>query len=82
MKLRKLKKRNLLSLLAIIQELSFLENGIFDVQIKCIHEYKRQQMMNALYIIRKYLEIKSGLYPKSKRPISFIFGGKAAPAYI
>lgn len=53
-------------------------NSIFDVQIKRIHEYKRQQM-NALYIIHKYLEIKSGVYPK--RPISFIFGGKAAPAY-
>lgn len=37
--------------------------------------------MNALYIIHKYLEIKSGLYPKPKRPINFIFGGKAAPAY-
>ncbi|HLX54412.1 MAG TPA: glycogen/starch/alpha-glucan phosphorylase, partial [Aquella sp.] len=53
-------------------------NSIFDVQIKRIHEYKRQQM-NALYIIHKYLEIKAGKYPK--RPISFIFGGKAAPAY-
>ncbi|MCC2645920.1 MAG: glgP [Burkholderiales bacterium] len=53
-------------------------NSIFDVQIKRIHEYKRQQM-NALYIIHKYLEIKSGIYPD--RPISFIFGGKAAPAY-
>ena len=53
-------------------------NSIFDVQIKRIHEYKRQQM-NALYIIHKYLEIKSGNLPK--RPITFIFGGKAAPAY-
>lgn len=54
------------------------KDSIFDVQIKRIHEYKRQQM-NALYIIHKYLEIKSGNYPK--RPITFIFGGKAAPAY-
>lgn len=53
--------------------------SIFDVQIKRIHEYKRQQM-NALYIIHKYLEVKSGNYPE--RPLTFIFGGKAAPAYI
>ena len=58
-----------------------LKDGIFDVQIKRIHEYKRQQM-NALYIIHKYLEIKSGIAPKPARPINFIFGGKAAPAYI
>jgi len=52
--------------------------SIFDVQIKRIHEYKRQQM-NLLYIINKYLEIKQGIYPKNS--ITFIFGGKAAPAY-
>jgi starch phosphorylase len=54
-------------------------SSIFDVQIKRIHEYKRQQM-NALYIIHKYLEVKAGKLPP--RPITFIFGGKAAPAYI
>lgn len=54
-------------------------DSIFDVQIKRMHEYKRQQM-NALYIIHKYLEIKAGKYPV--RPLTFIFGGKAAPAYI
>lgn len=53
--------------------------SIFDVQIKRMHEYKRQQM-NALYIIHKYLEVKDGVYPT--RPLTFIFGGKAAPAYI
>lgn len=53
-------------------------NSLFDVQIKRLHEYKRQQM-NALYIIHKYLEIMKGILPQ--RPITFIFGAKAAPAY-
>ena len=54
------------------------ENSIFDIQIKRLHEYKRQQM-NALYSIYKYKEIKKGKLPK--RPITMIFGAKAAPAY-
>lgn len=53
-------------------------SSIYDVQIKRLHEYKRQQM-NALYIIHKYMEIKAGRLPKT--PITFIFGAKAAPAY-
>ena len=53
--------------------------SIFDIQIKRLHEYKRQQM-NALYIIHKYLEIKGGKKPAT--PITFIFGAKAAPAYV
>ena len=54
------------------------ENSIFDVQVKRLHEYKRQQM-NALYIIYKYMQIKAGNKPKT--PITMIFGAKAAPAY-
>ncbi len=55
------------------------ENSIFDIQIKRLHEYKRQQM-NALYVIHKYLEIKRGKVPTT--PITVIFGAKAAPAYV
>lgn len=54
------------------------ENSIYDIQVKRLHEYKRQQM-NALYAIYKYLEIKKCNLPK--RPITMIFGAKAAPAY-
>ena len=54
-------------------------NSVFDVQVKRLHEYKRQQM-NALYIIHKYLEIKAGKKPET--PVTCIFGAKAAPAYV
>lgn len=56
-----------------------LPDGIFDLQVKRIHEYKRQQL-SALYVIRKYLDIKKGILPA--RPINFIFGGKAAAGYV
>ena len=61
------------------QNVELDENSIYDIQIKRLHEYKRQQM-NALYVIHKYLEIKKGKVPK--RPITMIFGAKAAPAYV
>ncbi len=61
------------------QNIELAENAIFDIQIKRLHEYKRQQL-NALYVIHKYLEIKEGKLPK--RPITVIFGAKAAPAYV
>jgi starch phosphorylase len=54
-------------------------DSIFDIQVKRLHEYKRQQM-NALYVIHKYLEIKDGKIPTT--PITVIFGAKAAPAYV
>ena len=60
------------------QGIDLKENSIFDIQAKRLHEYKRQQM-NALYIINKYLEIKSGKLPE--RHLTFIFAAKAAPAY-
>ena len=60
------------------QNVDLDENAIFDIQIKRLHEYKRQQL-NALYVIHKYFEIKAGKKPA--RPITCIFGAKAAPAY-
>ena len=64
--------------LKMTQNVDIDENGVFDIQIKRLHEYKRQQM-NALYAIYKYKEIKKGNLPK--RPVTMIFGAKAAPAY-
>lgn len=61
------------------QNIELAENAIYDIQIKRLHEYKRQQL-NALYVIHKYFEIKAGKLPKT--PITVIFGAKAAPAYV
>ncbi len=61
------------------QNIDIDENSIYDIQIKRLHEYKRQQM-NALYLIHKYIEIKNGKKPET--PITAIFGAKAAPAYV
>lgn len=73
------KKAALCDYIATKEGINLDPNSIFDIQIKRLHEYKRQQM-NALYIIHKILEIKNGITPP--HPISFIFGAKAAPAYI
>ncbi len=80
--IKAIKKDKKAELAAYIKEHEGVEinpNSIFDIQIKRLHEYKRQQM-NALYIIHKYLEIKGGKKPST--PITFIFGAKAAPAYV
>lgn len=71
-------KTELKKYLQMTQGVEIDENSVFDIQIKRLHEYKRQQM-NALYAIYKYKEIKKGNLPK--RPITMIFGAKAAPAY-
>ncbi|MGB4612821.1 MAG: glycogen/starch/alpha-glucan phosphorylase [Erysipelotrichaceae bacterium] len=76
-----IKQKKKASLIKYIKERENVDidpNSIFCIQIKRLHEYKRQQM-NALYVIYKYLEIKNGNIPV--RPITIIFGGKAAPAY-
>lgn len=73
------KKVELKNYLKATQNIDIDENSVFDIQIKRLHEYKRQQM-NALYVINKYFEIKAGKKPV--RPITVIFGAKAAPAYI
>lgn len=71
-------KRRLKNYLKKVQNIEIDENSIFDIQIKRLHEYKRQQM-NTLYVIYKYLQIKKGNIPTT--PITVIFGAKAAPAY-
>ncbi|MEW8996169.1 glycogen/starch/alpha-glucan phosphorylase [Clostridium sp.] len=71
-------KRRLKNYLKKVQNIEIDENSIFDIQIKRLHEYKRQQM-NILYVIYKYLQIKKGNIPTT--PITVIFGAKAAPAY-
>lgn len=73
------KKAELAQYLKETQGLEINPNSIFDIQIKRLHEYKRQQL-NALYLIHKYLEIKKGHKPTT--PITAIFGAKAAPAYV
>ncbi len=81
-KLAEIKMNRKKELAAYVKEVEGVEldpESIFDIQSKRLHEYKRQQM-NALYIIHKYLEIKAGKKPV--RPITFIFGAKAAPAYV
>ncbi len=77
--IKKAKKAELAAYIKEHEGVDINPNSIFDIQIKRLHEYKRQQM-NALYIIHKYLEIKGGKKPSA--PITFIFGAKAAPAYI
>lgn len=81
-KIGEIKKENKIALKEYLKETQGVEideNSIFDIQIKRLHEYKRQQM-NVLYIIYKYLDIKKGNRPTT--PITMIFGAKAAPAYV
>lgn len=81
-KIYEIKKGKKAALVSYIQEkegITLNADSIFDIQVKRLHEYKRQQM-NALYIIHKYLEIKKGKKPST--PLTFIFGAKAAPAYV
>lgn len=73
------RKKELVSYVKEAEGVDLNPDSVFDIQIKRLHEYKRQQM-NALYIIHKYLEIKAGKKPV--RPLTFIFGAKAAPAYV
>ncbi|MDD6812494.1 MAG: glycogen/starch/alpha-glucan phosphorylase [Lachnospiraceae bacterium] len=73
------RKKDLAAYVKEAEGVTLNPDSIFDIQSKRLHEYKRQQM-NALYIIHKYLEIKAGKKPA--RPMTFIFGAKAAPAYV
>ena len=81
-KLLEIKHKNKEALCAYLketQDIKISPDTIFDIQVKRLHEYKRQQL-NALYIIDKYLEIKAGKIPAA--PVTAIFGAKAAPAYV
>ena len=81
-KLLEIKHKNKETLCAYLKETQDIDisaDTIFDIQVKRLHEYKRQQL-NALYIIDKYLEIKAGKIPAA--PVTAIFGAKAAPAYV
>lgn len=78
-KIKRQKKAQLAEFIRNKEGISLDTSAIFDIQVKRLHEYKRQQM-NALYIIHKYLEVKGGRRPV--RPMAFIFGAKAAPAYV
>ena len=73
------KKNDLANYLKETQNMDINADSIFDIQVKRLHEYKRQQL-NVLYIIHKYFEIKGGKKPET--PITLFFGAKAAPAYI
>ena len=77
--IKKNKKKELVEYVKEVEGVELNPDSIFDIQVKRLHEYKRQQM-NALYIIHKYLEIKAGKKPST--PLTFIFGAKAAPAYV
>ena len=79
LEVKKENKKALCEYLKKTQGVELNPESIFDIQIKRLHEYKRQQM-NALYVIHKYLEIKAGKKPST--PITVIFGAKAAPAYV
>ena len=79
MEIKTSKKKTFKDFIKATQNIDIDENSIFDIQVKRLHEYKRQQM-NVLWVIYKYLEIKAGNLPK--RPITVIFGAKAAPAYV
>ena len=78
LEIKAVKKNDLKQYLAKTQNLNINADSIFDIQVKRLHEYKRQQL-NVLYVIHKYHEIKAGNIPS--KPITVFFGAKAAPAY-
>ena len=79
MEIKEDNKKILADYLKDTQNLTIDPSSVFDIQIKRLHEYKRQQL-NALYLIHQYLNIKKGILPPT--PITAIFGAKAAPAYV
>lgn len=78
MQIKQNNKDSLAQYLLHTQGIRLNTDAVFDIQIKRLHEYKRQQL-NALELIYRYLEIKRGTLPAV--PVVALFGAKAAPAY-
>ena len=76
---KRAKKEQLCKIIAQHEDVKLNPDFIFDVQVKRLHEYKRQ-LMNALSIVDIYFRLKNGELPDF-RPTAFIFGAKSAPGY-
>ena len=79
--MKRARKQALANIICKSQGVSLDTNSIFDIQVKRLHEYKRQ-LMNALHVMAVYNRLKNDLeYRKNYHPHTFIFGAKSAPGY-
>ncbi len=82
MAMKRARKQALANMIYKSQGVSLDTNSIFDIQVKRLHEYKRQ-LMNALYVLSVYNRLKRDAeFRKNYHPHSFIFGAKSAPSYV
>ena len=80
--MKRARKQALANMIYKSQGVSLDTNSIFDVQVKRLHEYKRQ-LMNALHVMAVYNRLKTDVeFRKNYHPHSFIFGAKSAPSYV